>query len=76
MIDVELKVKVPWAAGEIQEVKSYAEGINVEKVLADLGIEPKDEGNILLIVNGKIEYKSYILQDGDKLSILPALIGG
>ncbi|KJS18660.1 MAG: hypothetical protein VR72_21915 [Clostridiaceae bacterium BRH_c20a] len=76
MINIQLQVKVPWGKLEIDEIRSYAEGTTVEKILADLGIEVKDEGNFLVAVNGKIEYKDYIFKDGDRISILPALIGG
>jgi len=76
MINIQLQVKVPWGKLEVDEMRSYAEETTVEKILADLGIEVKDEGNFLIAVNGKIEFKSYILKNGDRMSILPALIGG
>jgi len=76
MINIELKVKLPWNSKEIDEVRSYEAGTTVEKVLKDLGLEAKDEGNFLIVVNGKVEYKDYTLQDGEQVSLLPALIGG
>ncbi|MGI6226401.1 MAG: MoaD/ThiS family protein [Peptococcales bacterium] len=76
MIKIHLKFKVPWETREVDEERAYAAGTTLEKVLQDLGIETTKEGNFLLVVNGKIECKSYLLQDGDQVSVLSALIGG
>ncbi|MDK2822398.1 MAG: ThiS family [Clostridia bacterium] len=76
MIKVLLKAKIPWKNIEINETRIYEEGSTIEKILSDIGIEMEDESNFLVAVNGKIEYKDYVLQDDDTISILPALIGG
>jgi molybdopterin converting factor small subunit len=76
MIKVLLKAKIPWKNIEINEARIYEEGSTIEKILSDIGIEMEDESNFLVAVNGKIEYKDYVLQDDDTISILPALIGG
>lgn len=76
MVNIQLKVKLPWETMEVDEVRSYEEGTTAETILHELGIKAEDEGNFLMIINGKVEYKSYLIQDGDKISILSALIGG
>lgn len=76
MINIEVKVKLPWNTTEIDQISSYPEGTSVEKVLEDLGLDINDNGNYLIIVNDKIELKEYILKDKDRLAIMPALVGG
>lgn len=76
MINIEVKVKLPWRTTEIDQIRSYPEGTLVEKVLEDLDLDINDNGNYLIIVNDKIELKNYILKDKDRLTIMPALVGG
>lgn len=76
MIKILMKAKIPWKQIEKNETIELPKDTSVADILQQLEISPGDESNFLIAVNGKIENKSYILQDGDRLSILPALIGG
>ncbi|MFZ5944554.1 MAG: MoaD/ThiS family protein [Bacillota bacterium] len=76
MVNILLKVKIPWIKTDEEQAKTYQEGTTLKTVLDELGIQSSAEGNYLIAVNGKIEYSSYVLNEGDEISILPALIGG
>lgn len=76
MVKVILKAKIPWKNMNIEETRNYNNSVAIDDIFAELGIEKKEEGNFLVAINGKIENKDYLLQDGDEVSILPSFIGG
>lgn len=56
------------------ETRTYEESITIEKIAADLNI-PKEE-LALKLVNGQDAMLNHKLNDGDVLSLFPAVGGG
>ncbi len=56
------------------ETRTYEDGITIEKIAADLNI-PKEE-LALKLVNGQDAMLNHKLNDGDILSLFPAVGGG
>lgn len=58
------RLEIPWSPG-----------MDIDQVIRSLGLEI-DEEHVLLVAGGMNRERSYVLQDGDELHLIPAISGG
>jgi hypothetical protein len=58
----------------LKDIEFSQEIINITDLLTSIKVPQEEIG--FIIINGIRRNKDYIIHDGDKITILPALIGG
>ena len=57
------------------EERAYHEGISAQEIIDELGVD-KELPLGVLMVNGRHESQSYLLKEGDVISLFPKVGGG
>jgi len=75
MITVLVRVCVPWLPGKYKHILLKNKH-TVKELLNHIGIDEKQFGDILVVINGKSKCLEDDLCDGDNVIVLPVLCGG
>jgi len=77
MIEITVKLFAQYRADHFKiEKRSYPTGATVEGVIIETGIPVEQFPIGVIMVNGRHVDESYVLQEGDILSLFPKVGGG